>query len=139
MLYLPSLNADIIDDGVARGDIGFIIRTGGIMLAVSIVQIACSVTAVWFSARTAMAFGRDLRAAVFAKVGSFSGREVTRIGAPSLITRNTNDVQKGQVLALMACKIGVMVPILLVGGLLMAMREVLGLSWRPGGGGPTPL
>src|SRR3546814_13612499 len=96
MLYLPSLNADIIDDGVARGDIGFIIRTGGIMLAVSIVQIACSVTAVWFSARTAMAFGRDLRAAVFAQVGSFSGREVTRIGAPSLITRNTNDVQIGR-------------------------------------------
>ncbi|HEY9563286.1 MAG TPA: ABC transporter ATP-binding protein [Nocardioides sp.] len=129
MLYLPSLNADIIDDGVARGDIGFIIRTGGIMLAVSIVQIACSVTAVWFSARTAMAFGRDLRAAVFAKVGSFSGREVTRIGAPSLITRNTNDVQQVQMLALMACNIGVMVPIMMVGGILMAMREDLGLSW----------
>ncbi|NYG58769.1 ATP-binding cassette subfamily B protein [Nocardioides daedukensis] len=129
MLYLPSLNADIIDDGVARGDIGLIIRTGGIMLAVSIVQIACSVTAVWFSARTAMAFGRDLRAAVFAKVGSFSGREVTRIGAPSLITRNTNDVQQVQMLALMACNIGVMVPIMMVGGILMAMREDLGLSW----------
>src|SRR3546814_17813415 len=103
------------------------------MLAVSIVQIACSVTAVWFSARTAMAFGRDLRAAVFAKVGSFSGREVTRIGAPSLLTRNTNDVQQVQMLALLACNIGVMVPIMMVGGIVMAMPEDLGLSWVPAG------
>src|SRR3546814_18058655 len=102
MLYLPSLNADIIDDGVARGDLGFIIRTGGIMLAVSIVQIACSVTAVWFSARTAMAFGRDLRAAVFAKVGSFSGREVTRNGAPSLIPHTPNTEHKENMRAPMA-------------------------------------
>lgn len=128
-LYLPSLNADIIDDGVARGDVDQIIRTGGIMLAVSLLQIACSVTAVWFSARTAMSFGRDLRAAVFAKVGSFSGREVTHFGAPSLITRNTNDVQQVQMLALMTCTMAVIVPIMMVGGILMAMREDLGLSW----------
>ncbi|QIX28030.1 ABC transporter ATP-binding protein [Nocardioides sp. JQ2195] len=129
MLYLPSLNADIIDDGVAQGDIDYILRTGGIMLAVSLLQIACSIIAVWFSARTAMSFGRDLRAAVFAKVGSFSGREVTHFGAPSLITRNTNDVQQVQMLALMTCTMAVMVPIMMVGGILMAMREDLGLSW----------
>ncbi|KRF16764.1 multidrug ABC transporter ATP-binding protein [Nocardioides sp. Soil797] len=129
MLYLPSLNADIIDDGVARGDVDYIVRTGGIMLAVSLLQIVCSVTAVWFSARTAMSFGRDLRAAVFAKVGSFSGREVTHFGAPSLITRNTNDVQQVQMLALMTCTMAVTVPIMMVGGILMAMREDLGLSW----------
>src|SRR5687768_3940042 len=96
MLYLPSLNADIIDNGVATGDTDYIVRVGAVMLAVSLLQIACSVVAVWFSARTAMAFGRDLRADVFHRVGSFSGREVAQFGAPSLITRNTNDVQQVQ-------------------------------------------
>src|SRR6188472_1335146 len=103
MLYLPSLNADIIDNGIVLGDTGYIMRTGGMMLAVSLVQIACSVGAVWFGARTAMSFGRDLRAALFHRVGTFSAREVQEFGAPSLITRSTNDVQQVQMLVLMAC------------------------------------
>jgi ATP-binding cassette subfamily B protein len=129
MLYLPSLNADIIDNGVAVGDTDYIVRVGAIMLGVSLLQIACSVVAVWFSARTAMSFGRDLRADVFHRVGSFSGRELAQFGAPSLITRNTNDVQQVQMLALMTCTMAVSVPIMMVGGILMAMREDLGLSW----------
>jgi ATP-binding cassette subfamily B multidrug efflux pump len=128
-LYLPSLNADIIDTGVAQGDTGFITRTGALMLAVSLVQILCSTGAVYVGARTAMAFGRDVRAALFHRVGSFSSREVYQIGAPSLITRNTNDVQQVQMLVLMTCTMMVAAPIMMVGGVLMAMREDLGLSW----------
>ena len=129
MLFLPSINADIIDNGVARGDTGYIVRAGALMLGVSLLQICCSVVAVWFSARTAMQFGHDLRAAIFDRVGTFSGREVAQFGAPSLITRNTNDVQQVQMLALMTCTMAVSVPIMMVGGILMAMRENLGLSW----------
>jgi ATP-binding cassette, subfamily B, multidrug efflux pump len=129
MLFLPSLNADIIDKGVAVGDTEYILRTGMVMLGVSLLQILCSVVAVWCSARTAMAFGRDLRASVFHRVGSFSGREVATLGAPSLITRTTNDVQQVQMLTLMSCTMAVAVPIMMVGGVLMAMREDLGLSW----------
>ena len=128
-LYLPSLNADIIDSGVALGDTGYITRTGGMMLVVSMVQILCSTGAVYVGARTAMAFGRDVRAALFHRVGSFSSREVYQIGAPSLITRNTNDVQQVQMLVLMSCTMMVAAPIMMVGGVLMAMREDLGLSW----------
>ena len=128
-LYLPSLNADIIDTGVARGDTGYITRTGAMMLAVSLVQILCSGGAVYVGARTAMAFGRDVRAGIFHRVGSFSSREVYQIGAPSLITRNTNDVQQVQMLVLMTCTMMVAAPIMMVGGVLMAMREDLGLSW----------
>ena len=129
MLFLPSLNADIIDQGVAVGDTDYILRTGMVMLGVSLLQILCSVVAVWCSARTAMAFGRDLRASVFHRVGSFSGREVATFGAPSLITRTTNDVQQVQMLTLMSCTMAVAVPIMMVGGVLMAMREDFGLSW----------
>jgi ATP-binding cassette subfamily B protein len=128
-LTLPTLNADIIDRGVVTGDVGYIVRTGGVMLAVSLVQIACSIAAVWFSARTAMAFGRDVRAAIFHRVGSFSAREVQDFGAPSLITRETNDVQQVQMLVLMACTMAVAAPIMMVGSIVMAMREDLGLSW----------
>jgi len=128
-LYLPSLNADIIDHGVITGDIGYIVRTGGIMLGVACVQIACSISAVWFSARTAMGFGRDVRAAIFQRVGSFSQREVQHFGPPSLITRETNDVQQVQMLVLMSCTMMVTAPIMMVGGVFMAMREDLGLSW----------
>ncbi len=128
-LYLPSLNADIIDNGVVQGDIDYIIRTGGWMLAVSLVQIACTITAVYFGARTAMAFGRDVRGALFHQVGSFSSREVARFGAPSLITRNTNDVQQVQMLALMTFTMMISAPIMLVGGVIMALREDIGLSW----------
>ncbi|HET8561639.1 MAG TPA: ABC transporter ATP-binding protein [Marmoricola sp.] len=128
-LYLPSLNADIIDNGVIKGEIGYIVRTGGIMLGVALLQICCSVAAVWFSARTAMGFGRDVRAALFHRVGSFSQREVQHFGPPSLITRETNDVQQVQMLVLMSCTLMVAAPIMMVGGIIMAMREDLGLSW----------
>ena len=129
MLYLPSLNAAIIDDGVVPGDEGLILRLGGIMLAVSFVQILCSVGAVWFGARTATSFGRDLRRDLFQRVGSFSAREVQEIGAPSLITRTTNDVQQVQMLVVMTCLIAVSSPIMMVGGVLMALREDRGLGW----------
>ena len=129
MLYLPSLNADIIDNGVAVGDTDYILHTGAVMLGVSFLQIICSVIAVACASRTAMSFGRDVRGAVFHRVGSFSGREVAQFGAPSLITRNTNDVQQVQMLALLTCTLAVQVPIMMVGGIVMAMREDLGLSW----------
>lgn len=128
-LYLPSLNADIIDNGVVKGDSDYIVRMGGWMLAVSFVQIACTITAVYFGARTAMAFGRDLRSRIFRQVGSFSGREVGHFGAPSLITRNTNDVQQVQMLVLMTFTMMISAPIMLVGGVIMALREDVGLSW----------
>ena len=128
-LYLPKLNADIIDKGVVTGDTGYIIRTGGVMLAVALVQVLCSVAAVWFGARSAMGFGRDVRAAIFHRVGSFSQREVQDFGAPSLITRETNDVQQVQMLVLMSCTLMVMAPIMMVGGIFMAMHVDLGLSW----------
>ena len=128
-LYLPTLNADIIDDGVAKGDTGFIISTGGVMLAITLAQVACAIAAVYFGAKAAMAFGRDLRVAVFRKVADFSEQEVSRFGAPSLITRSTNDVQQVQMLVLMSCTILVSAPILAIGGVIMALREDLALSW----------
>jgi ATP-binding cassette subfamily B multidrug efflux pump len=128
-LYLPSLNADIIDQGIALGDTGYIVRTGGWMLLVTVVQIACSIVAVYFGARTAMSFGRDVRGALFARVGEFSGREVGHFGAPSLITRNTNDVQQVQMLVVLTCTMLVAAPIMCVGGVIMALREDVGLSW----------
>ena len=128
-LYLPSLNASIIDDGVATGDTAFIWRTGGIMLAVSAIQIVCSIGSVYFGAKTAMAFGRDLRAAIFDRVLTFSARELNRFGAPSLITRNTNDVQQVQMLVVMSATVLLSAPITMVGGIIMAMREDVGLSW----------
>ena len=99
------------------------------MLLVSLVQIVCSIAAVYFGARAAMGFGRDVRAAIFRRVGAFSAREVARFGAPSLITRNTNDVQQVQMLVLMTCTMLVAAPIMCVGGIIMALREDVGLSW----------
>jgi ATP-binding cassette subfamily B protein len=128
-LYLPSLNADIIDNGVVTGDTDYIIRVGAVMLGISLLQVACTITAVYFGARTAMAFGRDLRSAIFSRVGSFSTREMGRFGAPSLITRNTNDVQQMQMLVLMTFTMLVAAPIMMVGGVIMAIREDVGLSW----------
>jgi ATP-binding cassette, subfamily B, multidrug efflux pump len=128
-LYLPSLNADIIDKGVATGNTGYIVSIGGWMLVVTLVQIACSIAAVYFGARSAMSFGRDVRSAVFHRVGTFSAREVNQFGAPSLITRNTNDVQQVQMLVLMTCTMLVGAPIMLVGGVIMALRQDVGLSW----------
>ncbi|MFF5207876.1 ABC transporter ATP-binding protein [Streptosporangium sp. NPDC000396] len=129
LLYLPSLNADIIDQGVATGDIGYILSAGGWMLAVSLVQIACSIAAVYYGARAAMGFGRDVRSAVFHQVGGFSTREVAQFGAPSLITRSTNDVQQVQMLVVMTCTMLVAAPIMCIGGIIMALRQDLGLSW----------
>jgi ATP-binding cassette, subfamily B, multidrug efflux pump len=131
-LYLPSLNADIIDNGIAKGDTDYILRIGGWMLAVSFAQIICSVIAVYFGARTAMSFGRDVRGAIFEKVGRFAAREVAHFGAPSLITRNTNDVQQVQMLVVMTCTMMIAAPIMCVGGIIMALRENLGLSWLVG-------
>jgi ATP-binding cassette subfamily B protein len=128
-LYLPTLNADIIDKGVARGDTGYIMRTGGLMLVFSAVQIICSIGAVYFGARTAAAFGRDLRARIFGRVARFSSREVAHFGAPSLITRNTNDVQQVQMLVVMGCTMFVAAPIMCVGGVILALRQDVGLSW----------
>ncbi len=129
MLYLPVLNADIIDKGVIFGDTGYILERGGLMLAVSLLQVVCSIVAVWFSARTAMAFGRDLRAGIFRQVGSFSARELQQFGAPSLITRETNDVQQVQMLVLMGGTLMVSAPIMMVGGIVMAVHVNAGLSW----------
>lgn len=128
-LYLPTFVAEIIDNGVARGDIGYIVRIGGIMLAITLVQVVCAIAAVYFSARATMSLGRDLRGAVFHRVSAFSEREVSRFGAPSLITRTTNDVQQVQMFALMTCTLFVAAPILAIGGVVMAMKLDAGLSW----------
>ncbi|MFQ6394757.1 ABC transporter ATP-binding protein [Nocardia sp. KC 131] len=129
MLYLPSLNADLIDNGVTKGDIGYIWTTGLWMLAVTCVQIVASAFSVYLGAHAAMSAGRDLRGAVLHRVGTFSAREVGMFGAPSLITRTTNDVQQVQLLIVMSATILVMAPIMCVGGIIMALREDLGLSW----------
>ncbi|MBW9208458.1 ABC transporter ATP-binding protein/permease [Mumia sp. zg.B21] len=128
-LYLPGLNADIIDKGIVNGDTGYILRLGGIMLLVTCVQVVCSIVAVYFGARTAMAFGRDLRESVFRKVESFAAQEVSRFGAPTLITRSTNDVQQIQMVTFMVFVMLVAAPIMCVGGIVMALRQDLGLSW----------
>jgi ATP-binding cassette subfamily B multidrug efflux pump len=120
-LFLPSLNADIIDKGVTTGDTGYILSAGGVMIS--------SVSAVFIGARAAMGVGRDLRGAILHRVGTFSAREVGQFGAPSLITRNTNDVQQVQLVIVMGFTIVVMAPIMCVGGIVMSLREDLGLSW----------
>ncbi len=128
-LYLPTLNARIIDEGVVKGDTDYIWRTGAVMLLLSVVQAAAQIGAVWAGANTAMQFGRDVRTAIFDKALSFSTKEMNRFGAPSLITRNTNDVQQVQMLVLMTCVMLVSAPITMVGGVFMALREDVGLSW----------
>ncbi|MFC6705055.1 ABC transporter ATP-binding protein [Flexivirga alba] len=128
-LYLPTLNADIIDKGVTKGNTGIIWSTGGLMLIVSLVQVVGSIGAAYFGARIAMFFGRDTRAAIFRSVGRFSAREMNQFGAPSLITRSTNDVQQVQTLVLMSCTLMVGAPIMMVGGVIMALRQDAGLSW----------
>jgi ATP-binding cassette subfamily B multidrug efflux pump len=128
-LYLPNLNADIIDKGVVKGDTGFILMNGAIMLGITLVQIACSIAAVYFGARTAMGLGRDLRGAIFRRVGEFSEREVSKFGAPSLITRTTNDVTQVQMLVLMTCTMLIATPIQSIGGVIFAIRTDAQLSW----------
>ncbi|GAA4688491.1 ATP-binding cassette, subfamily B [Promicromonospora umidemergens] len=127
-LYLPSLNADIIDDGVVVGDIGRIWSTGGWMLVVSLGQVVASVVAVYFGAQVATAFGRDLRRDLFRTVQTYSAREMAQFGAPTLITRGTNDVQQVQMTVLMTFTIMVMAPIMLVGGVILALSEDVTMS-----------
>jgi ATP-binding cassette subfamily B protein len=127
-LYLPNLNADIINNGVVKGDTGYIIRTGGFMLLVTALVGVCAIVAVYFGSRTAMAFGRDVRSAVFRQVMSFSQKETNVFGTPTLITRNTNDVQQVQMVLVMAFNIMIMAPIMLVGGVIMALHEDVPLS-----------
>ena len=127
-LYLPSLNADIIDKGVAVGDTAYIMRTGGWMLAISLLQVVCAVVAVYYGARASMAFGRDVREGLFTRVQDFSAQEVGHFGAPSLITRTTNDIQQVQMVVLLTFTLMVMAPIMLVGGVIMALREDVALS-----------
>ena len=128
-LYLPSLNGRIIDEGVATGDTGFILGAGAAMLAVSLVQVLATIGATRIGALTAASLGRDVRQAVFRRVGSFSAQEVSRFGAPTLISRNTNDVTQVQQVAYMMLAMMVTAPIMMVGGIVMAVREDVGLSW----------
>lgn len=127
-LYLPGLNADIIDQGVVVGDTGKILSIGAVMLAVTVAQVIASAFAVYFGARTSMALGRDLREAVFVSVEQFAAQEVGRFGAPSLITRSTNDVQQVQMVVLLSFTIMVAAPIMCVGGVILALRQDVHLS-----------
>ena len=127
-LILPTLNAAIIDNGVLAGDNAYIRRTGAIMIGFSIAQIVFAIGAVWYGARAAMAFGRDIRRDLFDKVTAFSAREVGQFGAPSLITRVTNDVQQVQMLVVMTTTMMIAAPLTMVIGFVMAMREDAGLS-----------
>jgi len=127
-LLLPGLNAGIIDDGIAQGDVGHIWRVGALMLAVTLLQVVCSVIAVYFGSQVAMAVGRDVRAAVYDAVQGFGSAEMSRFGAPTLITRCTNDVQQVQLLLFMGMTVLLMAPIMGVGGVVMALREDVQLS-----------
>lgn len=128
-LFLPSLNAQIIDQGVAKGDTDFIWSTGMTMIIVCLVQVVTAVTAIFFGARTGMGVGRDLRRAIYSKVDELSTLEVGGFGSATLITRNTNDVQQVQMLVLMTLNFMVSTPIMCIGGIIMALREDVGLSW----------
>jgi ATP-binding cassette, subfamily B, multidrug efflux pump len=128
-LWLPTLNADIIDLGIARGDTAYIWRVGVIMLGASAVQAAAQIAAVWGAARISMGVGRDVRSTVFDRVLGFSSREFAEFGAPTLITRSTNDVQQVQMLTFMSLVMLVAAPITGVGGVIMAVRQDAGLSW----------
>ena len=127
-LYLPTLNSDIINNGIVKQDLGYIWRIGGLMLVVTILQVAFSVIAVYFGSKVAMGFGRDVRRSLFHQVNDFSAREVAQFGAPSLITRITNDVQQVQMLVLMTCTLLLSAPFTSIGGVILAMQQDLGLS-----------
>ncbi|MCU1485335.1 MAG: multidrug transporter ATP-binding protein [Actinomycetia bacterium] len=128
-LYLPSLTADIIDKGITAGDTDYIWHTGGFMLVVTFFQVIAAVAAVYFGSKAAMGFGRDVRDGLFHQVSAYSAKEVNQFGAPTLITRITNDVQQVQMFVLMTCTLLVAAPITAVGGVIMALREDVGLSW----------
>ncbi len=128
-LYLPSLNADIVDNGIAKGDMPYIFTVGAVMLGITLLQIVCAITAVYFGAKVAMSLGRDLRTGIFHTVSEFSEREVAQFGAPSLITRTTNDVQQVQMVTLMSLTLFISAPMLAIGGVIMALQQDVGLSW----------
>lgn len=127
-LYLPDLNAKIIDKGVSTGDTGYIVRIGGLMLAVAFLMGLASIASVYWSSKTSMSFGRDVRGALFRKVESFSQTEINQFGTPSLITRNTNDVQQVQTVLTLALTLMVMPPMMMIGGIFMALRQDVPLS-----------
>jgi ATP-binding cassette subfamily B multidrug efflux pump len=127
-LYLPTLNADIIDNGVIKGNTGYIFSTGGIMLGVSAAQVVVAIIAVYFGAKSSMALGRDLRKALFNRVQDFSTREVGKFGTPSLITRTTNDVQQVQMLVLMTLTMMLTAPIIGVGAVILSLHQNVQLS-----------
>jgi len=127
-LYLPNLNADIINNGVLKGDTNYIVRIGALMLFVTFLLGLCSIVSVYFGSLTSMSMGRDIRSAIFRKVMGFSQKETNSFGAPTLITRNTNDVQQVQMVLVMALNIMILAPIMSVGGLIMALREDVPLS-----------
>ncbi|MTE10404.1 ABC transporter ATP-binding protein [Corynebacterium aurimucosum] len=128
-LYLPSLNAKIIDKGVAQVDIDYIWRTGGIMLIVAFIQVSAAIAAIWFGSRTAMGLGRDLRSEVFRRVTRYSAEDMSNFGTATLITRGTNDVQQVQMVYMMMLNFMVAAPIMSIGGIIMAIREDAGMSW----------
>ena len=128
-LYLPSLNAKIIDRGVAQVDIDYIWRTGGIMLIVAFVQVLAAIAAIWFGSRTAMGLGRDLRSDIFRRVTRYSAEDMNNFGTATLITRGTNDVQQIQMVYMMMLNFMVTAPIMSIGGVIMAIREDAGMSW----------
>jgi ATP-binding cassette, subfamily B, multidrug efflux pump len=127
-LYLPTLNADIIDKGVITDNTHYIVRTGSFMLGITVVQIFCSIGAVYFGAKVAMALGRDVRHGIFSRVLLFSDREVNHLGTPSLITRTTNDVQQVQMLAIMTFTLLLSAPIMCIGGIILALNQDVPLS-----------
>ncbi|MGZ4584467.1 MAG: ABC transporter permease, partial [Mycobacterium sp.] len=128
-LYMPTIDASIIDDGVIKGDTSTILRLGAVLLGVCGLEVLCSAGAVYFGSRTGMGVGRDLRSAIFHHVTGFSATDVARFGAPSLLTRTTNDVQQIQVLVQMTCTVLITAPIISIGGIFMAMHQDAGLSW----------
>ncbi|KGM18004.1 ABC transporter ATP-binding protein [Corynebacterium auriscanis] len=129
VLYLPTLNARIIDKGVATGDIGYIWSTGGVMVGVALVQVVTAIVATWFGARAAMGVGHDIRRDVYRTVDAYSAEDIGKFGTPTLITRGTNDVQQVQMVLLMILNFMVMAPIMSIGGIIMAVREDVHLSW----------
>lgn len=128
-LYLPTLNADLINNGVAKGDTGYIGKVGGFMLMVAALQAGCSIASTYFASRAAMGLGRDVRNAIFGKVESFSQVEINHFGTPSLITRNTNDVQQVQMMVVIGLSMLIFAPMMGIGGIIMALRQDVRLSW----------
>ena len=127
-LYLPALNGDIINNGVAKGDTSYILSTGMLMLGISLIVVITAIIAVFFGSKTGMSFGRDVRSAIFRKVESFSQAELNRFGTPSLITRNTNDVQQVQMVVLLGLNMMIIAPILAIGGVILALQQDVPLS-----------